>query len=119
GGGEAVRDAAPRPEGHAVVAAAPGVRPARTLAVPLRVHEPRVHPPEVLERDAEPLAGVGQEVRQKHVRALDQAVDERPPLVGADVEADAALVSADLLDDEVAARRAGDEATGDEAADRV
>src|SRR5437773_2970914 len=116
---EPVRDPAPRPERHAVVSAAARVGPARALAVALGVDEARVHAPQVLVGDAEALARVGQEVGQEHVGALDQAVEERAAVVGPEIDADAALLPPELLDDEVAARRPGDHAARDQAADRV
>src|SRR5439155_213743 len=116
---EPVRDPAPRPERHAVVAAAARAGPARALAVALGVDEARVHAPQVLPGDAQPLARIGQEVGEEHVGAHDQAVEERAALVGPEVDADAALLPPELLDDEVAARRARDHAARDQAADRI
>src|SRR5437016_4684963 len=68
---------------------------------------------------ATPPAGVGQEVGEEHVGALDQADEERAALVGPEVDADAALVPPELLDDEVASRRPRDHAARDQAADRI
>ena len=67
----------------------------------------------------EPLARVGEEVREEDVRALDQAVEQGAAVVGREVDPDAPLVAPDLLDDEVPPRGAGDEAAGDQAADRI
>jgi len=56
---------------------------------------------------------------RKNVRALDQAVEERATVVGGEVDPDAPLVAADLLDDEVPPGRSRHEPAGDEAPDRV
>src|SRR5262249_57848639 len=55
---EPVGDAAARPERDAVVAAPPGVRPARPLTVTLGVDESRVDAAEILVREPESLARV-------------------------------------------------------------
>src|SRR3989304_738882 len=49
--------------------------PVRALAVAAHVDGPRVHAPDVLDVDLEALARGGEEVRQEHVRRLDQAVE--------------------------------------------
>src|SRR5204862_6941221 len=75
--------------------------------------------PEIVPGDPQPLARVGQEVREKDVGPLDEPVEEGAPVVGPEIDPDAALVPADLLHDEVPTRRAGDDAARDEPADRI
>jgi hypothetical protein len=87
--------------------------------VPLRVDEARVHAAEVVVGDPEPLARVGQEVGEEDVGPLDQAVEQGATGFAPEVDADAPLVAPDLLDDEVASRRTGNEPAGDQAADGV
>src|SRR5439155_3340988 len=118
-GREPIGDAAARPERDAVVAAATGVRAAPPLAMSARVDEPRVHATEVLVGEAQPLARVVEEAGEEDVGTRDEAVEKLPAGGLGEVQADAALVPPELLDDEVPAGRAGDEPAGDEAADRI
>src|SRR5438093_1533782 len=57
--------------------------------------------------------------RRKRAAATPPAVQQLAASGFGQVQADAALVPAELLDDEVPARRAGDQPAGDEAADRI
>ena len=57
-------------------------------------------------------------MRKTSAPATSRSSSARPSGVP-EIDADAALVAAEMLDEEVAARRAGDQARGDEAADRV
>src|SRR5207249_3236772 len=80
----------------------------RALAVSLRVDQAGIDLPEVVEGDAQALAGVGQEVGQEHVGANHEPAEEVAPGVVGEVDPDAPLVPADLLDDEVAPRGSRD-----------
>jgi len=116
---EPVGNAAAGPERNAVVAAASRIGAALPLAVAARVDESRVHPAEVLVRQAKPLARIVEEAREEHVGPGDEPIEELPARGLRQVEAEAPLVPPELLDDEVPARRARDESAGDESPDRV
>src|SRR5262249_56301931 len=114
-----IGDAPPRPERRAVVPPASRVGPAPALTGAARVDEPRIDGAQVVPGDAQPLAGVVEEAGEEDVGAGDEPVEQGATLRMPEIDADAALVAAEVLDEEVAAGRAGDEARGDESADRV
>ena len=77
GGGQAIGDAAARPEGDPVVAAAARVGTAASLARAAGVDQPRVDRAQVVPRDAQALARVVEEAGEEDVGARDQAIEQR------------------------------------------
>ena len=106
GGREAVGDAAARPERHAVVAAAARVGAAAPLAGAAGVDQARVDRPQIVPGEAQALARVVEEAGEEDVGAGDQPVEQRAALGLAQVDAEAALVASQVLDEEVPPRRA-------------
>src|SRR2546421_151201 len=101
------------------MSAATCVRAALPLPVPARVDDPWVHAAEVVVRETQPLARVVEEAGEEDVGARDEAVQKLAAGGFGEVQADAALVAPELLDDEVPAGRSRDEPAGDESPDRI
>jgi hypothetical protein len=78
-----------------------------------------VHRVDVVPHELQPFARVVEEARDHHVGPREQAVEERAAVQPREVDADAPLVAAEVLDEEVPSRRAGHEAGRDEAAHRI
>ena len=106
------------PEGDAVVAALVGVGPLRAVARPPGVDDPGVAGLDRVGVDAEPVAGRGEEVGEEDVGAFAQRQQQLPPVVGGDVDADAALPPVEHLPEVGDAALAGLHAVGDEAPER-
>src|SRR4029453_15294638 len=119
GGGKAGGGAPAGPERDAVVATAARIRPPTSLAGATGVDEAGVHGAQVVPRDPEPLARVVEEAGGEDVAAGDELPEERVAFGVREIDADAALVAAQMLDEEVPARRSGNQPRGDEPADRI
>src|SRR5262245_46813219 len=119
GRSEPIRHAAARPERDAVIAAAPGIGPATPLAMTARVDDARIDRTHVLVAEPQPLARRVQKGRDQHVVRAQQALQDGVAVGMRQVEPEAALVPAEMLDEEIAPRGARDEAGGDEAADGI
>ena len=72
------------------------VRAVLTEARDARVHQPRVHPPEGVGIDAQPVLHRGAKVLDEHVGVLDEAHQHRVPLVGREVDDHRALVAVEV-----------------------
>src|SRR6185503_9612857 len=119
GRGEPIGDAPAGPERDAVVSATTRIGTTPALAVAARVDDPRVHAPHVVVGETEALARVVEEARDEHVGPFEQAIEQRAPVGRGEIDADAALVPTQVLDQEVAARRAWHQPRGDQAADGI
>src|SRR5262249_34057339 len=73
----------------------------------------------VVPRDAQTLPGVVEKAGEEDVGAGDEAVEQGATLRLPEVDADAALVAPEMLDEEVAPRGARNQSRRDEPADRV
>ena len=108
---------APGPVGSGVVGGLVGVGPAHAVAVAARVDDLGVDRADVVDVEPELRERRRQEVRDEHVRGLDQAQQQVAALGGRDVEADAALAAVVHLHRLVhSARREAEDALAHEAA---
>jgi len=114
-----VRDAAARPERAGIESTALGFRPLGALAGPLGVDDLRVDLLQVVVVDLQAPSSRGQEAGQEDVGFLHQGVQHLAPAVGAEIEPEAAFVAAAVLDEEVEAVGAGNDAGADQAAQRI
>src|SRR5262249_25837666 len=106
---ESIGDSPACPERHAVVPPASRVGPAPALTGAARVDQPRIDRAQVVPGDAQPLAGVVEEAGEEDVGAGDEPVEQGAALRMPEIDADAALVATEVLDEEVASGRAGDQ----------
>jgi hypothetical protein len=113
-----VEDAGPAEEHRGVEAGFAAIRSLRSQRVDAHVDDLGVSRADMVDIDLQPLAHIGQQVREEDVARLGQPVENVSTRRGGKVDAHAALPAVGVLDHR-AVRARGDDAADDERADRI